>query len=169
MTFLDQIGGVLKSFQDPTRQPTAEEANRHYDTISRNVPHDVLASTIGPALGSLESGQLLEQIRKSTAAMSPEQRGTLLNTLLNGLASSGLDLGPLLGQAGVPAAVEQNPQAATPEDVAKVAAYAQQNNPDVFHKAMGFYARHPALVQAMGTLAVAAIAKRLFHGRPGLI
>ena len=69
----------------------------------------------------------------------------------------------------MPAAVEQNPQAATPEDVAKVAAYAQQNNPDVFHKAMGFYARHPALVQAMGTLAVAAIAKRLFHGRPGLI
>jgi hypothetical protein len=41
--------------------------------------------------------------------------------------------------------------------------------PDVIQKAKGFYARHPTLVKALGTVAVAAIARRLFRGRPGLL
>mgnify|MGYP006920645457 CR=1 FL=1 len=66
--------------------------------------------------------------------------------------------------------VASNPQAASAQDVAKVAAYAKDERPDLFHKAMEFYAEHPLLVKTMGTLAVAAIAKRLAGGRrPGLL
>jgi hypothetical protein len=64
----------------------------------------------------------------------------------------------------------QNPQNATPQDVAKVAGYTKDNNPDLFHEAMGFYAEHPTLVKVMGTMAIAAIAQRLSGGRrPGLV
>jgi hypothetical protein len=41
--------------------------------------------------------------------------------------------------------------------------------PDVIQRAKGFYARHPTLVKAVGTVFVAAIARRLFRGRPGLL
>ena len=40
--------------------------------------------------------------------------------------------------------------------------------PDVMQRAKGFYAKHPTLVKTLGTVAVAAIARRLFRGRPGL-
>jgi hypothetical protein len=40
--------------------------------------------------------------------------------------------------------------------------------PDVIQRAKGFYARHPTLVKTVGTVFVAAIARRLFRGRPGL-
>ena len=41
--------------------------------------------------------------------------------------------------------------------------------PDVLQKAKVFYAKHPTLVKTLGTIAVAAIARRLFRGRPGLL
>ena len=40
--------------------------------------------------------------------------------------------------------------------------------PDVIQRAKGFYTRHPTLVKTVGTVFVAAIARRLFRGRPGL-
>ena len=40
--------------------------------------------------------------------------------------------------------------------------------PDVIERAKGFYAKHPTLVKTVGTVFVAAIARRLFRGRPGL-
>jgi hypothetical protein len=40
--------------------------------------------------------------------------------------------------------------------------------PDVIERAKGFYTRHPTLVKTVGTVFVAAIARRLFRGRPGL-
>jgi hypothetical protein len=101
--------------------------------------------------------------------MTPEQRGGMLSSLLGGLAGAG-GLRDVLGRIGVDPSVASNPQAASPQDVAKVAAYAKDNQPDLFHKAMGFYAEHPMLVKTMGVLAVAAIAKRLAGGgRPGLV
>ena len=40
--------------------------------------------------------------------------------------------------------------------------------PDIIQRAKDFYARHPTLVKVVGTVAVAALARRLFRGRPGL-
>ncbi len=48
-------------------------------------------------------------------------------------------------------------------------AFTKDNLPDIIQKAKGFYAKHPTLVKTLGTLAAAAIARRLFRGRPGLL
>ena len=45
----------------------------------------------------------------------------------------------------------------------------KESLPDIIQKAKGFYAKHPTLVKTLGTLAAAAIARRLFRGRPGLL
>ena len=39
--------------------------------------------------------------------------------------------------------------------------------PDMMRRAQGFYARHPTLVKTVGTLFVAAMARRLTRGRWG--
>ena len=129
-------------------------------------------SCAGPS-GRRSAGWRATRSRIGSAAplpeMTPEQRGGMLSQLLGGLAGAG-GLRDVLGRIGVDPSVAANPQAASPQDVAKVAAYAKNERPDLFHKAMEFYAEHPVLVKTMGTLAVAAIAKRLAGGRrPGLL
>jgi hypothetical protein len=168
-TFLDRIGGLLDQYASGQGAATREEAQEHYDQIAQHVPPDVLRGTIGPAIGGLDGVQVEDRIRRSASQMTPEQRGGMLSQLLGGLAGAG-GLRDILGRIGVDPSVASNPQAASAQDVAKVAAYAKDERPDLFHKAMEFYAEHPLLVKTMGTLAVAAIAKRLAGGRrPGLL
>lgn len=169
MSFLDEIGDVLNRYQEGTGASSREEAHAHYDQIADKVPQSVLASTIGPALGTLESPEVERRVSRSAAQMTPQQRGGLLGSLIGALPAAG-GLSGLLSRIGVPPTLAQNPEAASPEDVGRVAAYTKDNHSEVFNRAMGFYAEHPTLVKVMGTLAVAAIAKRLAGGRrPGLL
>ena len=169
MTFLDEIGDVLRRSEEGPGASSREEAQAHYDQIANKVPPEVLASTIGPALGGLETPEVARRVERSAEAMTPQQRGGLLGSLMGALPAAG-GLSTLLRQIGVSPSVAQNPQDATPQEVGRVAAYTKDNHPDAFHRAMGFYAEHPTLVKVMGTLAVAAIARRLAGGRrPGLL
>jgi hypothetical protein len=169
MAFLDQISGLLNQYASGQGASTREEAHQHYDQIAQHVPPDVLRGEIGPALGGLDRGQVQERVGRSAEQMTPDQRAGILSGLLGGLAGPG-GLRDVLSRIGVDPGVASNPQTASPQDVGKVAAYAKDNRPEVFHKAMEFYAEHPMLVKTMGTLAVAAIAKRLAGGRrPGLV
>jgi hypothetical protein len=169
MGFLDAIGGLLNQYQAGTGAGSREEAQQHYDQIAQHVPPNVLASSIGPAIGSLPTDQVEERVQRSAQQMTPQQRGNFLEQLLGGLGAGG-GLAALLSQIGVSPAVAQNPQSASPQDVGKVAAYTKENQPDLFHQAMSFYAQHPTLVKVMGTMAIAAIAKNLAGGRrPGML
>ncbi len=144
-------------------------AQQHYDQSVQHIPTDVLASTIGPAIGSLPTEHVQDRVQASAEQMTPQQRGSLLQQLLAGLGAGGA-LSSVLNQIGVSPAVAQNPQSARPQDVGKVAAYTKENRPDLFHQAMSFYAQHPTLVKVMGTVAIAAIAKNLAGGRrPGML
>jgi hypothetical protein len=171
MSFMDQIGSILNQYQSGAT-PDHSRAAEHYDEIARNVPPNVLASTIGPALSGLDSQHLEQKIAQSAQAMTPEQRGSFLQNILGGLAAgtAGGGLPALLNRIGASPNIASNPAQASPEDVAKVTTYAKENQPDVFHRAMGFYAQHPTLVKVLGTLAIASIAKNLAGGRrPGLL
>lgn len=172
MSFNDQIGSILDQYKSGAGNPAdPAQARDHYDEISRTVPPNVLASSIGPALGDLDSAHLEQRITQSAAAMTPDQRGTMLQSLLTGLASGGAaNLPSVLARIGASPSIATNPQQATPEDIGKVATYAKENQPDIFHRAMGFYAEHPTLVKVLGTLAIASIARNLAGGRrPGLL
>jgi len=168
MSFMDQIGSILNQYQSGAT-PDRTQAAEHYDEIARTVPPNVLASTIGPAVSGLDSQHLEERIARSAQQMTPDQRGSFLQTMLGGLAASG-SLPSLLSRIGASPTIASDPTQASPQDVAKVATYAKDNQPDVFHRAMGFYAQHPTLVKVLGTLAIASIAKNLAGGRrPGLL
>jgi len=166
MSFFDQIGSILNQYQS-CATPTREEAHAHYDEIAKAVPPDVLAQTIGPALESMDTAHLKEKIAQTAAQMTPEQRSAFLQEILAGLAGSG-GAAAALNRAGASPTLAQNPSAATPQDVANVATYAKENQPEIFRRATEFYAQHPTLVKTLGVVAIASIARRLAGGaRPG--
>ena len=162
MALFDQISGLLNNVMSGNL--SEQETHEHYDQISQAVPPQTLGNIIGPALAGLGAGQFQQGITNSAAQMSPDQRGGLVGSLLGGLGSSGMNVGSLLSQLGVNQAVAANPQSATPEETAKIAAHAQATNPGLLQDAMSFYSQHPTLVKALGTVAIAKIASSLSQG-----
>jgi len=169
MAIVDQIGNILSQYTGDST-PDRDQARAHYDEIANAYPQEELASVIGPAVGQLDTPHLERKIEQSAEQMTPSQRGSFLGTLLGGLGS-GASLPGILGSLGASPSVAADPATATPQDVAKVATYAKENQPDLFHKAMGFYAQHPTLVKVLGTMAIASIARNLSATgrRPGLL
>jgi len=161
MSFLNQIGGLISQYAGGLGATSHEEAQNHYDEVARVVPKDVLGSVIGPALSSLATSEVAEKVLGSANAMSEEQRGGLVQNLINSFASSGTDVPSLLGQLGINQSIADSPETATAEDVAKLAEHAHANDPGVFQSAMSFYAEHPELVKALGPVAISAIIKKL--------
>lgn len=159
MSLFDQLSGVFSNVMGGNLSD--QETHQHYDQIANQVPRDQLGAAIGPAMSNMESGDVQQRVANSAAQMNPQQRGNLLQTLLGGLGGSGGNLGGMLSQLGIDPSVQNNPQNASPEDLGRVAAHAQTNSPDVFHKAMEFYSAHPTLVKALGTAVIAGIARNL--------
>jgi len=160
MAFLDQIGGLLEQYSAGSNV-TREQAHNDYDTIASAVPGHVLGSVIGPALSSLGRDEVHERILNSATEMTPSIRGQFFDTLLNAIGSNGGNVASILNQLGIDQSVMNRPQQASPEDVAKVAAHAQQTHPDAFNQAMSFFKQHPTLVKVLGTMAIAKIAQQL--------
>ena len=158
MSLLDQLGGVLNNVMGGNL--SEQQTQDHYDQIANSVPQNQLGAAIGPALASLGSGEIQQRVSNSAAQMDSQQRGNMVQTLLGGLGNAG-NLGGLLSQLGISPSVQNDPQTATPDDLGKLAAHAQTNNPGVFHEAMSFYSAHPTLVKALGTAAIAGIARHL--------
>ena len=158
MSLLDQLGGVLNNVMGGNLSD--QQAGEHYDQIHQSVPQDQLGAAIGPALASLGGSQVQQSVTNSAAQMDPQQRGNLMQTLLGGLGGAG-NLGGILSQLGISPSVQNDPQSASPDDLGKLAAHTQANNPDVFHQAMSFYSAHPTLVKAFGAAAIAGIARHL--------
>lgn len=162
MALFDQLGGLLSNVMGGNL--SEQETHDHYDQIAQSVPPQTLGNVIGPALASLGAGEVQQRVANSATQMSPDQRGNIVQSLLGGFGSSGLNIGSLLGQLGVNPAVATNPQAASPDDVAKLATHAQTTNPGLFQDAMSIYSQHPTLVKALGTMVIAKIASQLSQG-----
>src|SRR5437588_9605639 len=120
MALVDQIGGLLQQYAAANPNVSREQARNDYDTIASAVPKDVLGSVIGPALGSLGRDQVQERIGNSASEMTPALRGEFLQTLLNAVGGGGANVASLLAQLGIDRNVANNPQQASPADVANV-------------------------------------------------
>jgi hypothetical protein len=160
MAFLDQIGGLLEQYERGGNI-NREQARSDYDTIASAVPKDILRSAIGPALGSLGHDQVRERIYNSATEMSPSVRGQFLQTLLNAVGASDANIDSILNRLGIDRNVMNQPEKASPDAIATVAAQVHKTQPDAFNRAMEFFSQHPALVKVLGTMAISKIAQHL--------
>jgi hypothetical protein len=161
MGFMKAISSLEVAYASGGGATSHEEAGEHYAQVADSVPSSILGSAIGPALASLGTQALTQKIFDSAGQMSSGQRGNLVQSLLGGLSSSGVNLSSLLPSLGVSQSVADNPESASPEDVAKLAAHAHETNPNVFQSAMSFFSEHPALVKTFGAVAIGAIIQQL--------
>lgn len=97
----------------------------------------------------------------SANEMAPSARGEFLQNLLSSISNAGGNPSAVLVNAGVDSSVQQQPQNASPDAVARVATEAHKSHPDAFNAAMSFYNQHPMLVKVLGTAAVAKITQQL--------
>jgi hypothetical protein len=160
MSFLDQLGPLLQQYAGGQAAATDAEAHAHYDQITSAVPPHELGRAIGPALTTLPAPDLRDRVSASAsaAAMTADQRGSLVQTLLAGF---GPQVGSLLAMLGLNPALAQNPSQATPADAGALAAHVKEARPDIFNQAMAVYAQHPTLVKVLGSIAIAKIAQQL--------
>jgi len=128
-----------------------------YEQIARVLNGGTLRSVIGPALSSLGTEGVREQVANSASSMNDQQRTGLAKTLLSGFRSQGIDLRSILKRLGINPSVAENPAEADVEDLAKLAAHAHENDHRLFNRAMEFYTEYPRLIQTLGAITIAAI------------
>ena len=80
---------------------------------------------------------------------------------------------PAAGSGSIGSSANPRPPVFTPEvesrsDLDGTFGPLSKGFPEVIQRAKEFYTRHPTLVKTVGTVFVAALARRLFRGRPGL-
>ena len=159
MALFDQLSGILGNVMNGNL--SEQETHEHYDQIAQNTPPQTLGTAIGSALGGLDTGEVQQRVANSAGQMSPEQRGGMVQSLLGGLGSSGMNIGGLLSQLGINQNVASNPQSATPDELGTLAAHAHATDPGILQQAMAVYQAHPTLVKALGTVVIAQVARHL--------
>ena len=128
MDLKDVIGGLLNQ--------TAGNADKQPEEDQNSGEGENPLGSILTSLGGGGGGGLLSQILGTVAAGDSGQRGGLVGSILSGLGSSGVDLPSLLQQLGINPEVADNPEAATHEDLTKLATHAHENAPDVLQSAV---------------------------------
>ena len=95
MALFDQLGGLLSNVMGGNL--SEQETHDHYDQIAQNVPSQ---QTLGQC-DRASSGKfgfrcrLQQRVASSATQMSPDQRGGIVQSLLGGFGSSGMNMSVL--------------------------------------------------------------------------
>ena len=120
MNLQDMLGGVVQSV---THQPEPTEGQGK----QANASGGMLGSVLGTAFSSLGGAQLAEKLNSVTGFLSPETKADLVGSALNKIGVSGDAAKSLLGQLGINPAVADNPEEATPEELARLSQHLQEH------------------------------------------
>lgn len=122
-----------------------QEARQNYQQFVQNAPPQVVQ-------------QAHEQYY---AQMPPQQRGNLMQGLLGSLTQHGYNP----QQAGIQ---NTNPYTMSPQDAARLTAYAQQQNPDILHQVFGPGGPLGSTGAKLAVAGIAAIAAKQLLGGSGM-
>ena len=167
MSFMD----ILRQYGNANPGQPAPEAGRHFEQVAQEAPPPVVSQGLAEAFRAEQTPPFGEMVGHLFGNSDPEQRAGLLNQLLGALGPGALgggaggSLGELLRRMGGGSTVTPDQAAAvTPEQVQEVAHRAEQQQPGIVDRISDFYAKHPALVQTLGsaalTIALAKMAQR---------
>lgn len=105
----------------------------HFENFSSGAPRNDVESGVGEAFHPerLSPDQTEPQFRRAAENMQPSERAEIAQDFFQGLQQRGLAPSWLQRMLGLSSA---DPQAANPEDVARLSEYARQNHPEVFRR-----------------------------------
>jgi hypothetical protein len=169
MSFLDEVGNVLKQYSAGTPQNTAN-ATEHFDQVAQAAPPNVIADGLSAVFHSDQTPAFGNLVGSLFSQSNGDQKAGMLNQLLASVGpgvlaqlGGGGMLASLLG-GGAPQVTPQQAQSISPELVQQLAAHAEKADPSIVDKASAFYAQHTGLVKTLGgaalSIALAKVAER---------
>lgn len=170
------LGNLLSQFINSTGSPPAAgNVDEHFDQAAQNASPDLLSQGLAAMFRSNETPPFSQTVGQLFEKGSPTQQAGILNQLLSGMGpavlaslmsgAAGSGLASILGQAApsdgsAPALTPEQASAVTPDQVAKMASHAEQQNPDIIDHMSAFYAEHASLIKTLGGAALTvALAK----------
>jgi hypothetical protein len=136
-------------FMNPNDQRMYQQyANAWDQGTYHQIPHEQAYQQYGQFVQNAPP-QMVEQVHQQYyEQMPPQQRGSIVQGILNGLAQRGIQP----QQVGIQ---NTNPNNMSPQDAARLTGYAQQQAPDVLHQVFG---PGGALSSPIAKVAVAGLA-----------
>ena len=156
---------------DILQQVAGSVANNadHFDQVAEQAPPDVLGSGLAAAFRSDQTPAFGDMVGKMFGQSSGTQQAGVLNQIIASLGPAVLAgaAGSVLGRVLKPGATQLTPEQASqlsPDEVAKIAAHAEQQQPGIIDQVSAFYAQHPTLVKTVGGAAlIIAMSKMQDH------
>lgn len=152
------VEDFMSRFSDPNTHVAPEETNRYFDRFTQS-NHPEFQQAADGYLSQMDPTQFAQAAQN----MNPDQRAGLMGSLFGALQNAGIDLGSLGGLLGLRTT---NPQQMDPDDIARVAGYAQRNAPGALQQAAR---EQPFLLKALGNPlvqgAIAVMAARYLSNR----
>ena len=164
---LTDLVGIFDQYRNASVANPPQNVQQDYQRAAEAVPSSHLADALGEAFRSGETPPFGQMLSSLFANSSPDQRAGILNHLVSAVGPSALGslaLGSLGGLLRGTNAANVSPAQAnqvSPDDVQKLAAHAEKQNPAIIDHASQFYSQHPKLVQALGAGSLALIMSHL--------
>lgn len=169
MSWMDQIAGVLQNYAQGGGAGAPGDVASHFNQVAQAVPTNDLAGGIASMFRSDQTPPFAQQVSQLFGNSNPTQRASLLNTLLASGAGAGV-LSQLAQAAGVslPAGSTVTPEQAAqipPQAVEQAAEHAEKHDPSIVDRVSQLYAQNPALIQALGAMAMSMAMSHLADRR----
>ena len=158
--------GILEQYRNASVANPPQNVQQDYQQAAEAVPSSHLADALGEVFRSGETPPFGQMLSSLFANSNADQRAGILNHLLSAVGPSALGSLALGSLGGLTRGTNANvsPSQAnqvSPDDVQKLAAQAEKQNPGIIDHASQFYSQHPKLVQALGAGSLALIMSHL--------
>ncbi len=168
---MDQIANVLQNYTQPGAAPD-NEVESNFRQVAQAAPQEDLAGGLASMFRSEQTPPFPQLVSQLFGNSNPNQRASLLNTLMAGGAGAGI-LSQIAKAAGISLPGGGGSPQITPEQAAQIptsavqeaAAHAEKQDPSIVDRVSQFYAQHPMIVQTLGTLAMSMAMSHLANRR----
>jgi hypothetical protein len=172
MSWMDQITSVLQNYGGGGSAPNESEVAGHFNQVAQAAPPSDLAGGIASMFRSNQTPPFGQMVGQLFGNSNPNQRASLLNTLLSSGAGAGM-LSQLTRTAGISLPTGGGNAQITPEQAAQIppeavqqaAEHAQKHDPSIVDQVSQLYAQHPMLIQTLGTMAMTMAMSHLAQRR----
>lgn len=124
MNLQDILVGVVSAATGTVNQSEAE-------TEKETASGGFLGSAWSAAFSSVGGAQLADKLNSVTGFLSPELKADLVGTALNKIRASGTDVKSLLAQLGINPIIADNPDEATPEELAQLSEHLHERGEEI--------------------------------------
>jgi len=168
MSWLNAIGDLAERYAASSNQGSTEDTHEDFQQVVEAAPKDVVRHGLANMFRSDQTPPFPEMVSNLFSQSNQNQKTGLLNQLLSSVepdALSGIHgLGSLTGLTGT---TGNNAQMLatqlSPEQVQQIATHVQNQDPSIVDRVSEFYAQHPGLMKAVGSLALSIAMKHMMR------